>query len=464
MHSLITIILVLFFTFYLIHKTKNENNGKPIIIAYILKLSITVGVWYIYTFYFSNTSLNDIHKYFNDGYILNQSFRLSPSKTIEFIFYNKKSVDTSHLLNQLFFWTKPNQYGLLNDNQTIIIINFILCFFSGNSLLFQSIFIASFSFYTTFKLFITINKYVNLPKTPLFLILFFNSSYLIWTSGNFKETFLYIGLTLLLTNIIKLLSKDSSFKIHLLITSNLVFILFCKNYFFIFLIPGICSIYVAKYFFKKTTRLVTYSYTIFLLVIVLFGLFYHPVNFENQIKDPVQRKKFINKVNSISYTKNALGENRNVFEVLRFKQRDQQFEAKSQKAKTVIYSPTLDGNPRTFLKCIPFSIANTLFRPTFSDLKNPLFIPDIFITLVLWVLIFLTLFFRKKDISENEKILSQFLLYFTLLIFLVIGILVPVLGNIIRYRAPVIPLFALALMINIDFNKIQFWNKLYFWK
>jgi hypothetical protein len=289
--------------------------------------------------------------------------------------------------------------------------------------------------------------------------MFFNPSYLIWTSGNFKETFIYIGLMFLFSNLIRLQNNSKNNKLHLFIFINLIFILFCKNYFFIFLIPGIIALYLNIYIWKNV-KIISFAYITFLLVIIFAGLFHNPVNFDNNIKDPIKRKLYIKKVNSESYEKNALGQNRNIFEVLRFKQRDQQFEARKQNAHTVIYAPTLDGNPITFLKCIPFAIMNTLIRPNIIDLKNPLFIPDIFLNLIVILLILFSIKFRKSNFSYKEKLLANQILFFSIISLILIGILVPVLGNIVRYRAPIIPLLIIALLTTIDFEKIPLLNKL----
>ena len=458
MSYIISLLLFLLFLFYFIKKNADSIKRQSLLLAIAVKILASISVWYIYTYYFYNTSLNDIYKYFNYGKILNDSFTKNPIETLKFII-NGKSDEIRIITSKLQYWTKPNQYGLLNDNQTIILINFLLCFVSNNNLLIQSIIIASISFYATLVLYRSVQSHYAIPNKILFLFMFFNPTYLIWTSGNFKETFIYIGLMFLFSNLIRLQNNSKNNKLHLFIFINLIFILFCKNYFFIFLIPGIIALYLNIYIWKNV-KIISLSYIIFLLVIIFAGLFHNPVNFDNNIKDPIKRKLYIKKVNSESYEKNALGQNRNIFEVLRFKQRDQQFEARKQNAHTVIYAPTLDGNPITFLKCIPFGILNTLFRPNIIDLKNPLFIPDIFLNLIVIILILFSIKFRKSKFSDKEKLLANQILFFSIISLILIGILVPVLGNIVRYRAPIIPLLIIALLTMIDFEKIPLLNKL----
>jgi len=454
------ITLLFLFTIFVYYKRKKLIN-TPLILAFAFKLISTISVWYIYTYYYSDTSLNDIYKYFNDGKILHNSFLNAPSETIRFILDGTITNKTTSLSGNLLFWTKPNQYGLLNDNQTIILINFFLCFFTNYNLLIQCLLISSVSFFATYKLYETLKNHFNIPAKVLFLFMFFNPSYIIWTSGNFKETFIYIGLMFLFSNVIRLIYSKNEIKLHLLIFINLIFILFCKNYFFLFLTPGILAVYIIKFILKKeNTRLISFSYITFLFIIILAGLFYNPVNFDNTIKDPLKRKLYIKKINSDSYEKNALGSNRNVFEVLRFKQRDQQFEAKKQKAKTVIYAPTLDGNPITILKCIPYALFNALFRPSVVDLKNILFVPDFLLNLTIITTLLLLFFYKKDHHSTEEKLIQKFILYFVFISLIIIGTLVPVLGNLVRYRAPILPLLTLVFLLKIDFKKIPWLNKL----
>ena len=284
MNNLFTLVIVLVFV-YFIRKTKKESiSSISLFTALATKLFATIGVWYVYTYYYSDIKLNDIHKYFNDGYFLNQSFKSAPLETLKFILTNKTTPEITEITDKLLFWTKPNQYGLLNDNQTIILINFLLCFITNDSLLLQSILISIISFYVTYKLYTQVTFHYKTSNKIIFILLFFNPSYLIWTSGNFKETFIYIGLFFLFLNLLKLIYKADSLKTHIFILFNLIFILFCKNYVFILLFPGVCGIYLGKYLFiKYKTTIISILYTLFLSLFILEGLFYNPVNFDNNI-------------------------------------------------------------------------------------------------------------------------------------------------------------------------------------
>lgn len=460
MNSLITLLIILFFIYFLNKNSIGKTSKASFLTAFVIKLLSTIGVWYTYTYYYSETFLNDIHKYFNDGFLLNQSFKTAPIQTLNFIFTHENSLEISNFTDKLLFWTKPNQYGLLNDNQTIILINFLFSFITNDSLLLQSLLISTLSFYATYKLYQNLKTHFNIPTKLTFILLFFNPSYLIWTSGNFKETFIYIGITLLFANLIKISEKKITIKSHILIFINLLFIMFCKNYFLLFLLPGIIGFYIRNLILKKSSfKPIKIAYITFFISIIGASLFYHPVNFDNTIKDPIKRKLYIKKLNIQSYQENALGNSRNIIEILRLKQGDQLTEARRQRAKTQIYIPRLDDNLRSFLTCIPFSIFNTLFRPNIIDIKKFELVPDAIFSLFIIFIIGASIFWRKKIEQENQRQITIIIIYFSFTSFIIIGMLVPVLGNLVRYRAPILPLFAIAIISMIDFNKIPFWNK-----
>ena len=85
MNYIISLLLFLLFLFYFIKKNADSIKRQSLLLAIAVKILASISVWYIYTYYFSNTSLNDIYKYFNDGKILNDSFTKNPFETIKFI-------------------------------------------------------------------------------------------------------------------------------------------------------------------------------------------------------------------------------------------------------------------------------------------------------------------------------------------------------------------------------------------
>ena len=49
------------------HFKLDDISRIYILLSYLLKIGSGIALWYIYTYHYSDTRVNDIHKYFNDG-------------------------------------------------------------------------------------------------------------------------------------------------------------------------------------------------------------------------------------------------------------------------------------------------------------------------------------------------------------------------------------------------------------
>ena len=114
----------------------DDVSLKFIVLSFLFKLISGITLWYIYTYYYSDTSVNDIYKYFIDGKQLANVFKNNPSDFIA-ILRGKTIEDQQNILlfKEMIFWVKPNSYGFYNDNQTIIILSSFLNLISNNNLL-----------------------------------------------------------------------------------------------------------------------------------------------------------------------------------------------------------------------------------------------------------------------------------------------------------------------------------------
>jgi len=110
----------------------------------------------------------------------------------------------------------------------------------------------------------------------------------------------------------------------------------------------------------------------------------------------------------------------------------------------------------SFLKAIPYGIWNTLVRPypSFSDgLLSALsgIEQSIYVALVL-----LAISFRRRSI--RWEVLYLCLTYY-LWTAIFVGTVTPVMGALVRYRAPVIPFLLIALICVIEPRRIEAWRK-----
>jgi hypothetical protein len=111
----------------------------------------------------------------------------------------------------------------------------------------------------------------------------------------------------------------------------------------------------------------------------------------------------------------------------------------------------LEPTPRKIIQAIPQGISNTILRPYAWEGKNLMMIASAFENLIVIGLIALCLIL--SDFKQTKQLnLILFLLTFSLGYFALIGICTPVLGNLVRYRAPLLPIFLFAFALPIKPN------------
>jgi hypothetical protein len=139
--------------------------------------------------------------------------------------------------------------------------------------------------------------------------------------------------------------------------------------------------------------------------------------------------------------------------MLRFKQVDYKYEARVKKAKSVIKIKEIDGNLINLFECLPLGFINAIIRPSLFDINSPFIaLPAIENTLLV-ILILIVLKFNKQ-LTNKQKAIELVLRYFTVSLLIFLGILVPVLGNLVRYRAPILPFMLIILLFHINLNQL----------
>ena len=121
-------------------------------------------------------------------------------------------------------------------------------------------------------------------------------------------------------------------------------------------------------------------------------------------------------------------------------------EAKMEGANSYISVSRLNGSFMNFILILPEGISNCLFRPFIWEIKNSLMvipaIENVFI-LVICVMIILSLF--KRD--QHPSNLVYFSICYIITTAALIGILTPVLGNLVRYKVAYLPLFYVLFVL-----------------
>jgi hypothetical protein len=128
--------------------------------------------------------------------------------------------------------------------------------------------------------------------------------------------------------------------------------------------------------------------------------------------------------------------------------------ANEQTSKNFIDFQKLENNLGAFILASPKAILNTTFKPFLWESNNSLAILSS-IENVLLLLIPLALIFYTRKINSTQKFWIYGLLSFVMLLFIIIGLTVPISGAIVRYKMPLIPFILVLFLLLMDQNKIR---------
>ncbi len=381
----------------------------------------TFALIYIYTYYYSESKYADIHNYFNDSVFIHKLLLSDPVsffKILTGINYNE--IEAAELLSNgnTGYWYKAFNHRLFNDNRTIIRFNVLFNFFTFRTFIANNIFMSFLAFSGFFAFYKSFQKFIKQKKLFLFLS-FLLPNTLFWTSGNLKESLVLFAFGFFIYFSFKLIQKEFSIK------NILLFLLFSflmtkiKYYFIVALIPPLIFYAWVKLWEEKKVLLKFIVVHFVLLFLSLSSHYFTPYNF---------------------YTTLAMKHNDFVSHSI------------ERGANTLIEAEHYEFTPASFVKEIPKSIYNVVFRPHIFEVNNKLMLLNALENLFIILLFILPFFFFKRGKKDIPLILFLSSLLFTL--FFIIGFTVPVLGAIVRYKAPVMLFLIVLFMIFIDFDKI----------
>lgn len=431
MHTLLEIICTLFYFKLLLLLLKSwsffKNSGisyKNLRILFIVKFIFSLGLFFTYTYYYTDRKTADIFKYFDDAqYLYNSVYKNSPIQFWKIIFGIQNESDEIHrVLIKTNYWFKPFSSNIFNDNRTVIRFNAVIHLFSFGYYHVHSLILSMLSFIGMISIFKVYNqKFIN-RKKELIIGCFLIPSVLFWGSGILKESILLFGLGLAVLAFTKFITVRNKL-IPLCVGIISVYILiFTKTYILILLLPNILAWTII--YLTKTTKVGTVFLILNSCMIVL------------------------------AFNAGKLNNRLNILEDLKHKQKDFINVAHSTKAKSTIEVAKLNNSSQTFIETMPNAFFNGLFRPTIFEIKNTFYTFSAFENLSIFILVILVLTFFKKP-SQDELPYIYFGIYFTILLSVLIGWTVPVLGAIVRYKIPCLPFLYSVLLLCIDFNKIK---------
>lgn len=381
-------------------------------LALFLKISAGTVLWLVYTYYYTDRANSDIYKYFDDAVHLFNSTQSDWASRIQLIFGFQNDGEIAKLLANTNFWDSSKEL-FFNDNRTMIRIHMVLLHLSGGVYLFHVLFFSLISFIGSVGLFHFFKNSTKLPNWILFVCCFCVPSVLFWASAPLKESLTIFGLGLFLAGGQQILQKRNSFYSYIFCFIGLIALISVKIYILFALLPGLWFYVTTQ---NKSKRTVTLK---FIWLHSLFVVFL-----------------FSNKV----------------IAALALKQSQFKFLIEKSGANSAIEISSFDSF---------FSLISTLPQAVFNVLIRPIYPPQLGLFSLfaaaehlLFLAILIAPFVYKKSIGLSEQRTVMFCISFVLICSGLIGLTVPVLGGIVRYKVPFIPFYLIAILTFINFSKI----------
>ena len=412
--------ILLFTRFYVASKVKMYPEYKYFFTGMTLKMMGSIGLWGVYTFYYSG---GDTFQYYDTAIITNDLF-----------FENAKSFFTIWLgeydIRKYFLFRDVGSYPpYYKDPNTFFVVRMIipLVFFSFRSYLVCAFYLTTLSFFGIWKLYqVFISEYPAL-KNKFAIAIFCIPSVFFWGSGILKDTITFSMVSLYISAFYKVFIKRKNVfgNVVWLIVASLI-IVSIKPYIFIGLLPGSLFWIMNKVLSSIKGKLLRFvSAPALLTLVVLFG--YVLLNSLESTLGTYSLKNVLTKAMEVQHDLKSDYYNGNSFDIGEF-----------------------NTDFSSMLIKAPAAINVALFRPYIWESNNiVMFLSSIENLIILLftirVLIKTKLIFWTKYLPTNH--LLTFSIIFSLFFAFSVGISSSNFGSMVRYKIPAIPFFVCSLFI-----------------
>jgi hypothetical protein len=400
-------------------KIKGISAGL-IKVGYIIKVLAGISVGLVYTYYYTNRLTADTFKFFDDSVIIFNSVYSKPYDFIRMVTgINSGAAELQPYYDRMTNWY--DTFSPYNDNRTMIRLNAILRIFSLGYYNVHVVIVCFLSYAGIIALVKVFKRdYPTLVKKIFFVFLLL-PSVLFWCSGLLKDSLVFfsVGITLLLFDRIVYHTK-SGLVISLLFFISLFLLMITKFHIFLLMIPLLCGWWLSAR--KQWQPAIT-----FLAVILSFTFSVYVATLINP------------NINLLSLLVKKQAAFFNLVEIT--------------KAGSAISIPVLEPSLLSFLINAPIGFFTSLTRPFIIDTDSMMMIfSAIENTLILAFGIYSITKLNLKSLAS--KILPVFCFFYTATFFTLIGLVTPVLGAIVRYKAQALP-FLVIFFILASYNPVR---------
>ena len=397
-------------------------SQKTLSFFFILKIIAGLAVWFIYTYYYTERSSNDVFKFYDDALIMFNAIHINPWHYIQMVIgVNSDSEYLVPYYKQMSNWYKPWEAATYHNNRIIIQFNALVHLFSFGYYNVHTVFMCFFSFLGLTGIYKTFYPLMKNKSIGLAVGVYLIPSVLFWGSGLLKEGIVIFSLGVFLYQFQKVINSKQTIGNVCIMLFTCAILCLTKVYVFVAIAPSLLALLLLKMTNDKYILLKFLSVHLFLFILAVNVYRINP--------------------------------NWNVLEVLSYKQWVITEIATKEGAGSIISTNVLDANVWSFLKNSPEAIINTLFRPHILESKTLFMLMSGIENLLLMLLIIVSFIFYKKPEKEALPLL-YLALFFSLSLALIIGIVNPVLGSIVRFRVPLLSFFVIAFLVLVDKEKL----------
>ncbi|REJ81290.1 MAG: hypothetical protein DWQ44_09555 [Bacteroidetes bacterium] len=389
--------------------------------VFLMKVTAGILLGLLYTYHYTDKSTADTWKFFDDSGIIFNSLFSRPGDFIRmFSGIGAGSPELRHYYESMNAWL--NTDILYNDNKTIIRMNVLFRFFSLGNYYVHVVFVNMLSFAGLTALFRAFTRAMHNKEKLLFTGVFMAPSVMFWGSGLLKDSIILAGLGILIYSFDKIINGEITLRRILLFLCALTILVFTKIYILGILLP----LLPAWYFSVKNENkypIVYFVASAIIFFIILFNIHYFLPEYK-------------------------------VSDILYWKQRNFHVLAELTSAKSLIEIPQLEPGLKSIFINAPMAFVNSLTRPFLHDTGgNPLILLSALETIMVLIFILVTaMFFKGKKLNDPLLIVA---IGFSAGLLILSGLITPILGALVRYKAPAIPFLIFALLNFIDRNKID---------
>jgi hypothetical protein len=419
---ILTLLAYITFRLRFFHLEELPDWASPAL--FLVKILFGFALWAVYTFYYTDRSTSDIYKFYDDAHYIHVAYSENKPAFIGLMTGSEDS-SLSAYTAQMKNWERNfNKAVPFNENRFMIRLNAAIMLLSGENIHIHTILFCFFSFIGCILLLKLFQHFVGTDKKKWVVLTILFPSFLFWTSGGLKESLIILGLGLFLYGF--LLIRERGLTSIILLLLGIAILLVTKYFLLICLLPALAGYYL---FIHKTTAkdvLLKYAGIIILTMIVL------------QVIAPIDKRT-------------------NFARTIAKKQRYAIGEAKYMKAGSYSEVPLVDSTIVSVATNLPIGFWDSMMKPYLWQSRNPMMMLSAAENIILVILLVLAIIYRDKKKTPNYNLLF-FIGISVILYFSIIGIMTPVLGNLVRYKVVLLPMLVFLLLYMVDEKMVPFQN------